>query len=102
MRHAARIVILGSAAILAGLPLAEAQDRNSPVSPPSAAPGAKTPTQSERDQAAEAPSQSPAVISPPATGDENVIPPPKDGATSRMPIIPPPGTPGGKEDVKPQ
>lgn len=45
--------------------------------------------QSTRDQSAAAP-QSPAVISPPTTGDKSVITPPATG-TSNMPVIKPPG-----------
>ncbi len=45
--------------------------------------------------------QSNGVIKPPHTGDRSVLPPPDKG-TASTPVIPPPGTPGGDPNVKPQ
>lgn len=47
------------------------------------------------------PSRSQGVIDLPSTGDKSVVPPPHTGAQS-MPVIPPPGTPGGNEQVQPK
>jgi hypothetical protein len=41
------------------------------------------------------------VMQPPATGDQGVVPPPKTGSQS-TPVIPPPGTPGGNQDIQPK
>ena len=46
-------------------------------------------------------SQSPGVIRPPPVGDRGVMAPPNTDKTP-MPVIPPPGTPGGNPNVKPQ
>ena len=41
------------------------------------------------------------VMHPPATGDQNVIPP-KNQTQAPTPTIPPPGTPGGNPNVHPR
>jgi hypothetical protein len=41
------------------------------------------------------------VIRPPPTGDKGAVPPP-DVGEERMPVIPPPGSPGGNERVQPK
>jgi hypothetical protein len=41
------------------------------------------------------------VIRPPPTGDRGAMPPPSVGE-ERMPVIPPPGSPGGNERVQPK
>jgi hypothetical protein len=46
-------------------------------------------------------SRSGGVIHPPPTADRGVIAPPNQG-TSRTPVIPPPGTPGGNPLVQPK
>jgi hypothetical protein len=46
-------------------------------------------------------SRSGGVIHPPPTGDGGVVAPPNQG-TSRTPVIPPPGTPGGNPLVQPK
>lgn len=40
------------------------------------------------------------IICPPTAGDSGMAVPPRD--TGRMPVIPPPGTPGGDQSVKPK
>ena len=45
-------------------------------------------------------SQSGGVICPPSTGDPDVKAPPSNG--SKMPVIPPPGSPGGNPNVQPK
>jgi hypothetical protein len=46
-------------------------------------------------------SRSRGVIAPPPTGDAGVVPPPAVGPQS-MPVIPPPGSPGGRQDIVPK
>lgn len=46
--------------------------------------------------------ESEGVIKPPRTGDTEIHVPPKDDSAGRMPIIPPPGSPGGRQDVQPK
>lgn len=41
------------------------------------------------------------VVQPPSTGDQGVMAPPKAGPQS-TPVIPPPGTPGGNQEVQPK
>ena len=41
------------------------------------------------------------VVTPPPTGDPSVQPPPHQ-ENSPMPVIPPPGTPGGDPEVQPK
>lgn len=41
------------------------------------------------------------VIAPPQTNDPAVKPPP-DTDKSSMPVVPPPGTPGGRQDLQPK
>jgi len=40
------------------------------------------------------------IICPPASGDSDMAVPPRE--TGRMPVIPPPGSPGGDQSVKPK
>jgi hypothetical protein len=46
-------------------------------------------------------SRSRGVIAPPPTGDQGVVPPPAVGPQS-TPVIPPPGSPGGRQDIVPK
>ena len=46
-------------------------------------------------------SRSGGVVQPPSTGDQGVVAPPRAGPQS-TPVIPSPGTPGGKQDVQPK
>jgi hypothetical protein len=46
-------------------------------------------------------SQSGGIIHPPPSGDRNVVPPPNQ-ASSRTPVIHPPGTPGGNPRIEPK
>ena len=46
-------------------------------------------------------SRSGGVVRPPATGDQGVVEPPKAGSQS-TPVIPPPGTPGGNQEIQPK
>ena len=42
------------------------------------------------------------VLTPPPTGDTEIHVPPKDEGAATMPIIPPPGSPGGRQDIQPK
>jgi hypothetical protein len=42
------------------------------------------------------------VIRPPVTGDKGVVTPPDQGKAMPMPVIPPPGSPGGDPNVQPK
>jgi len=46
--------------------------------------------------------QSNGVIHPPVTGDRGVVKPPETTGAMPMPVIPPPGSPGGSPDVQPK
>jgi hypothetical protein len=113
MRSLMSVAIVAIGASLMSLPAARAQDQNDPSTPPSkhvrqhqdAVPSPQDRSSQEgatrRDQSAQAP-KSPAVITPPATGDKSVITPPDTGA-AKTPVIPPPGTPGNNNnDVEPK
>ena len=69
------------------------------MTPPQSRPDAARPPAGRRGD--ESLSQSPGVIRPPPVGDRGVMTPPNTDKTP-MPVIPPPGTPGGNPDVKPQ
>jgi hypothetical protein len=42
------------------------------------------------------------VIKPPPTGDAEIHIKPKDENVGNMPVIPPPGSPGGRQDIQPK
>ena len=46
--------------------------------------------------------QSDGVIHPPVTGDQGVVQPPETSRSMPMPVIPPPGSPGGNPTVQPK
>jgi hypothetical protein len=46
--------------------------------------------------------QSDGVIHPPVIGDQGVVQPPETSQSMPMPVIPPPGSPGGNPNVKPK
>ena len=77
------------------------QGPSKPACPPDVGPNAPTVGSGDRsgnlsDQLA----QSGGIICPPAATDPEMLVPPKD--TGRMPVIPPPGTPGGDQRVQPK
>lgn len=108
MRHYLSAAVVAIGVGLLSLPAAHAQDQSD--SAPAnkhvqqhqdAVPAPKGHTAPKpNDQSAQAP-QGPGVIAPPATGDRSVITPPATGA-AKMPVIPPPGTPGDNNDVVPK
>lgn len=114
MRNIAKITIVAAAVSIATLPLAYAADpsdssnlpqghvqQHQDAVPPSSSQNAEPRSdQSNRDQSAEAP-QSPAVITPPSTGDKSVITPPTTGA-AKTPVITPPGMTGNKDEIQPK
>ena len=115
MRHIAKVFVIAAAASIAGIPLAYAADssdsstdsqghvrQHQDAVPPSAAPNPNARRdQSNRGQSAQAP-QSPAVITPPSTGDKSVITPPAT-SESKTPVITPPGTsPNNKDEIQPK
>jgi hypothetical protein len=118
MRNIAGVLIVTAALGVSAAPLVRAQDQNDSSTssqqdtqghvkqhqqllPPSATKkDQKDSNQPKRDQSAQAP-QSPAVITPPSTGDKSVITPPATGGAN-MPVIKPPGAPGNKDDIQPK
>lgn len=79
-------------------PQDQQSDRATPIPPGQARP--TTPNE-QQGSASDKLSRSQGVLQPPATGDDAVKPPPRRGET-RMPVIPPPGTPGGSQDIQPK
>jgi outer membrane murein-binding lipoprotein Lpp len=82
MRYAAHILVLGALVLSGTISNAKADDQTHPAVPqaqmavPKDNPLNENSKDRKPDQSAEAPNQSPAVIAPPATGDQNIIPPP--------------------------
>jgi len=105
-------VILGGApgAAFAAPGVAFAQAGGAVQSPPSSAGGDKAaPTQPDEDLSASSTgslshqlNQSGGVIHPPADVDPGLTHPAPDLGPHSMPVIPPPGTPGGNPDIKPK
>jgi len=97
MRQNLRFVLLTLAAV--GLPgPASAQSALAPQLHPT------LPTQSEPCDPAQKPLSgcSSGVIRPPVTGDKGVVTPPDQAKAMPMPVIPPPGSPGGDPNVHPK
>jgi len=101
------------AIILAGTPVAVfAQGAGAVQSPPPSASGDKVaPTQPDEDLSGGGSStgslshrlnRSGGVIHPPANIDPGLTQPAPDIGPHSMPVIPPPGTPGGNPDIKPK
>lgn len=86
------------ACALAAAPAA-AQQQAAPPGKPDCTPGAQTapkPGEPLGDRLA----QSKGVICPPDVDPAMKVPPPNSG--SKMPVIPPPGTPGGDRKIEPK
>ena len=97
------ITAIAAAALLAtsvGGNAQPAPPQQQQVQPPPG-PGSSTDEQHRPDSLSNDLSRSHGVIPPPANGDRNVVPTPNAGS-STMPVIPPPGTPGGNQDVQPK
>ena len=105
-------VVLGSAPVVAcAAPLvAFAQAGGAVQSPAPSAGGDKAaPTQPDEDLSASSAgslshqlNRSGGVIHPPANIDPGLTKPAPDLGPHSMPVIPPPGTPGGNPDIKPK
>jgi hypothetical protein len=78
-------------------PAPQEEQGERPLSTPDAAPDASPPLSEELKR-------SEGVIAPPDPGvDPGMVkPPPDTGAATTMPVIPPPGTPGGDPNIRPQ
>jgi hypothetical protein len=109
MRNLASLLIVTAAISFSAVPLVRAQNQNDPSTSPQdhvqqhqqlRPPSSSKNSESRPDQSAEAP-QSPAIITPPTTGDRSVITPPDTGAAN-MPVIKPPGSPGNKDEIQPK
>jgi hypothetical protein len=105
MRIAAFIVgLVFAGAVATGVP-ALAQDGGTPgAHPQPQAPQAvpQDPAQQEEGKSlSKNLSDSGGVVRPPPTLDKGVVTPPDTGPKS-MPVIPPPGTPGGNPNVQPK
>lgn len=94
-------LLLGSAAL--------AQDRDTESPPqnqqlrpqaPDGSSGSSTP-RSDSGSLSNELNRSGGVLQPPATSDRGVVRPPSAG-TQDMPVIPPPGSPGGNQQVQPK
>jgi hypothetical protein len=68
-----------------------------PEEPPAAAPDAGAPLGEELER-----SEGVIVPADPGADPEMVQPPPDTGGAATMPVIPPPGAPGGDPNVRPQ
>jgi len=103
-------VIAASSIAAASAPAALAQSERpgaapSPIQPPAentCPPDSSTPRSNETTGSAlsDRLSQSKGVICPPAGVDPGITAPPIGGG--RMPVIPPPGTPGGDPNIQPK
>jgi hypothetical protein len=69
---------------------------------PAPAPSPPLPRQTPDENLSRRLDRSDGVIKPPATGDAEIHVPPKDENAGRMPVIPPPGSPGGRPDIEPK
>ena len=111
MRNIAGVLIVTAAISFSAAPSVRAQDQSDSSTrsqqghvqqhqqllPPSSA---QKDSEPRPDQSAEAP-QSPAVITPPTTGDKSVITPPTNGV-AKTPVIKPPGASGNKDGIQPK
>ena len=79
--------------------LAFAQTAKVPPSQGELCPGGKPPSSPDSGPGGCA---SNGVIQPPAIGDSGVVKPPNTGSAMPMPVLPPPGSPGGNPSVQPK
>ena len=93
------LTLVGAAAAQSLPPAHGPVPPTSPYAGPDRAPQGQSRPTSEPAHPGDSLSQG--VIQPPATGDGGVIAPPNTDKTP-MPVIPPPGTPGGNERVQPK
>ena len=85
------------------LPDTNQDQRLQPAQPNTAPPGEPGSGSTTAPRAGRPDANSPGVIVPPSTGDQGIITPaPPSAGTPRMPVIPPPGTPGTNPEVQPK
>jgi hypothetical protein len=101
--------LLAAGAVTAFVPPAAAQnqgggppasERSAPTLPEAKLPGSSSPDRP--GTMSEDLSRSGGVIEPPPTVDREMRQPPPATGPQSMPVIPPPGTPGGDQTVKPK
>jgi hypothetical protein len=111
MLAGAAVFVLGAPIVLAQTPqvLPPAQDKQAPPEQPrgpvpqAPAPNDKGPNdKAGSDSLSGQLSRSGGVIRPPAEIDKQMEAPTPDPGARSMPVIPPPGAPGGNRDVKPK
>jgi len=108
MTDALEKTLIIAAMILAGTLAASAQVTNQSPPPQQTAPEEQRPSPpTPREQASPQEGQeselshSQGVLTPPETGDP-VVKAPRQSATPSTPVVPPPGTPGGRQDIEPK
>lgn len=100
-------MLIASAMILGGTLAASAQV--TPPNPPSTQAAPEQPRSPPTPRQHQSPpqrqegelSRSQGVLTPPETGDP-VVKTPDQSVTPSTPVIPPPGTPGGRQDIEPK
>jgi hypothetical protein len=105
MRSAMPYLLAGLLLATGLVPGAVAQERSPPQSQPTQPPPGGSPDSNNgSDQSPRSPgdelNHSGGVLQPPPTPDAGVVSPPSEG--SSMPVIPPPGTPGGNPKMQPK
>jgi hypothetical protein len=76
--------------------------RQAPAEKIDPAPSPPMPSQTPDENLSRRLDKNEGVIKPPPTGDAEIHLPPKGEDAGRMPVIPPPGSPGGRQDVQPK
>jgi hypothetical protein len=100
------IIPVASAALLFCAVMAAAQDRPSAVDPKGCAPGerlqtdGKAPDGKAGEPLSDKLARTDGVICPPNVDPEIKAPTPQSG--NKMPVIPPPGSPGGDQSIQPK
>ena len=99
--------LLASGLLLGGAALAQDRDTQSPPQnqqlrpqAPDGSSGSSTPGSGSGSLSNQL-NRSSGVLQPPPTSDRGVVRPPSAG-TQDMPVIPPPGSPGGNQQVQPK
>ena len=101
----ARTIIASAALLFCGMVAASAQDSRSALNPKGCAPSerlqtdGKAPDAKAGDTLSDKLARSDGVICPPNVDPEIKAPTPEGG---KMPVIPPPGSPGGDPSIQPK
>jgi hypothetical protein len=109
MQSATHALLVASAVLCSNVATAQQQEPSSKIPPKGdSAPApdrfsgsTTTPDAGQPGSLSDELKRSGGVIRPPPTGDQGVMPPPDIGE-QRMPVIPPPGSPGGNQRVQPK